>query len=78
METKVCNKSKTLPVHRSSKIPTKYKSNAITDELHGAKRIADDFNFEVKHLTKKFLLADFPKNFTRNTIQYFNQEKKII
>ena len=54
IETKVYNKSKKLPVHWSSKIPTKYKRNAITGELHRAKRIADDFNFEVKRITKKF------------------------
>ena len=30
-------------------------------ELHRAKRIADDFNFEVKHITKKFLSAGFPR-----------------
>ena len=30
-------------------------------ELHRAKRIADDFNFEVKRITKKFLSAGFPR-----------------
>ena len=44
-------------------------------ELHRANRIANDFNFEVKHITKKFLLAGFPRNFMRNTIEYFNKDK---
>ena len=52
-EGKVYNKSKKLPVHWSSKIPTRYKQNAITGEFHIAKRMANDFNFEVKRLTKK-------------------------
>ena len=34
------NKAKKLPVHWSLKVPFKYKRNAITGELHGAKRIA--------------------------------------
>ena len=75
IETKVYNKSKKLPVHWSSKIPTRYKRNAITGELHRAKRIANDFNFEVKRITKKFLSAGFPKNFIRNTTEYFNKDK---
>ena len=53
IETKVYNKSKKLPMHLSSKIPTRYKRNAITGELHRAKRIANEFNFEVKRMTKK-------------------------
>ena len=62
-------------MHWSSKIPTRYKRNTITSEFHRTKRIAGDFNFEVKCITKKFLLARFPKNFIRNTIEYFNEEK---
>ena len=37
IETKVYNKSKKLPVHWTSKIPTRYKRNAITGELHRLK-----------------------------------------
>ena len=51
--------NKKLPVHWSSKISTKYKRNVITGEYHRAKRIADDFNFEVKCIAKKFLFQDF-------------------
>ena len=45
-ETKIYNKSKKLPVQWSSKILTRYKRNAITSELHRAKRIANDLCFE--------------------------------
>ena len=75
IETEVYNKSKKLPVHWSSKIPTRYKRNAITGELHRAKRIANDFNFEVKRIAEKFLSAGFPRNFIRNTTEYFNKDK---
>ena len=43
--------------------------------MHRAKRIADNCNIEVKRITKKFLLACFPKSFIRNTIEYFNDYK---
>ena len=49
--------------------------NAITGELHSDKRIAKDFNFEVKRITKKFLSVAFSRNFIRNTIKYFNKCK---
>ena len=75
IETKVYNKSKKLLVHWSSKIPTRYKRNAITGEYHRAKRIANDFNFEVKRTTKKFLSAGYPRNVIRNTIEYFSKDK---
>ena len=62
-------------MHWSSKIPTRYKRNVITGELHSAKRIANDFNFEVKRITKKFLSAGFSRNFIGNTTEYFNKDK---
>ena len=76
METKVYNKSIKLLMHWSSKILTKYKRDAITGELHRAKRIANDFNFKVNRITKMlFLSIGFPKNFIRNTIKHFNKDK---
>lgn len=35
------------------------------------KRIANDFNFEAKCITKEILSVGFPKKFIRNTIEYF-------
>ena len=74
-ETRVYNKSKKLPVDWSLKFPTIYKRLAITSELHRAKRIASDFNFEVKHSNKKFLSAGFLRNFIRYSTEYFNKNK---
>ena len=39
------------------------------------KRIANDFNFEVKCITKEFLSAGFPRSFIWNIIEYFNKGK---
>ena len=37
--------------------------------------IANDFNFEAKRITKKFLSPGFCWNFIRNTIEYLNKDK---
>ena len=50
-KTQVYNKAKKLPVHWSSKVPYKYKKNAITGELRRAKRIALNFG-EVNKMTQ--------------------------
>ena len=44
-----------FPVPWSSKIPTNYKHNAITSELHRAKKIAMDFDTELRRIKTKFL-----------------------
>ena len=50
----VFSKSPKLPVYWSSKIPVSYKDNAITGELNRAKRIAPDFNKELKRIRQKY------------------------
>ena len=54
IETKAYNKSKKIPVHWSSKIPTRYKRHVVTGEFDRATRITNDFNFELKRITKMF------------------------
>ena len=46
IKTQVFSKSIKFSVHWISKLPVRYKCNAITGELHRAKRIASDFNKE--------------------------------
>ena len=75
IQTTVFNKSKKFPVHCPLKIPTRYKYNVITGELHRTKRIANDFDFKAKCIIKKFLSAGFLRNFIRNAIEYFNKNK---
>ena len=55
--------------------PTEYKHNVITVQLHRAKRIAISFILEVKRIAKKFLSPGFPRNFIRNTTEYFSKDK---
>ena len=54
IKTQVYNKAKKLPVHWSSKVPYKYKRNAITGELHRANRIASNFDNKTKRIRNKY------------------------
>ena len=65
IETQVYNKSKQLPVHWSSKVPYKYKTNAITGELHRAKRIASNLDDETKRIRSKYKDAGYPNMLLR-------------
>ena len=71
----VYNKAKKLPVYWPSKVPFKYKRNAITGELHRARRIASDFGEETKRIRSKYTDARYPKHVIENTIRNFNRKK---
>ena len=62
-------------MHWSSKVPYKYKRNAITGELHRAKRIASNFDDETKRISSKYKDAGQSKLFIANTIKTFNRKK---
>ena len=51
---------KKLPVQWTSKIPVRYKPNAIIGELHGGKKIASNFDMEIKRTVSKYAAAGFP------------------
>ena len=53
--TKVYTRSNKFPVQWSSKIPLRYKRNAITDELYRANKIAPNFSNETKRIKIKYL-----------------------
>ena len=59
----VSSKSTKLPVQWSSKIPVRYMGNAITEELNQAKRIASDFNKELKRIRQNYQNAKFSLKF---------------
>ena len=67
-----------IPGHWSSKVPTKYKRNAIIGELHRAKKIASDFNKELTKVRIKYSKAGFPLVFINNVINRFMQTKEDL
>ena len=66
-----------LPVPFYSHIPTKYKRNALNGELHRAKRIASNFNKELKLIRDKYTKAKFPSRFINSVISNFNNKSDI-
>ena len=71
--TKVFQKQNKLPNVWQSKIPKRYKRNAIKTDLHRAKRISSDFPAEIKIIQKKYLKANFPVRFINSVIKNFNE-----
>ena len=71
----VFSKTTKLSVHWSSKIPVRYKCNAI-GELHRAKRIPSDFNKELKRTWQKYRNAGSPLKFINKTISIFERGKE--
>ena len=60
----------------SSKIPVRYKRDAITGELYRAKRIASDVNHKSKRIRQKYRNTGFPLKFINETICNFERGKK--
>ena len=63
-------------MYLSSKISVRYKNNAITGELPQAKRIASDFNKELKRIRQKYRNAGFPLKFINEIICNFERVKE--
>ena len=80
ISTQVFTKLTKFPVHWSSKIPTTYKRNAITSELHRAKKkkIATDFDKELRRMKSNFLHAGYSVKFINDTFFRFNEEKEDL
>ena len=72
--TEVKRNDRKLPVHWSSKVPKRYKRNAIISDLNRATRIASFPADEIPKIKEKFLNADYPYKFTNSVINNF-QEK---
>ena len=51
---------KKLHVHWTSKIPLRYKRNAIIGKLYRAKKIASNFDTEIKRIVNKYIAARIP------------------
>ena len=72
IKTQVFVKKSMYPVHWSSKVPFRYKKNAINGELHTVKKISSSFQSEIGRIKAKFLNAGFPHKVIENTINNFN------
>ena len=71
-QTRVYRKPNKVPLHWHSKTPVRYKRNAITGDLHRAKKISSAYQEEVSLIHKKFVTAGFPDRFVSSVIDNFN------
>ena len=75
ISTSVFRSDKKVPVHWSSKIPKKFKRNAVNVDLYRAKNIASDFSMEKKIVVEKFESAGFPSRFVTSVIKSFHEKE---
>ena len=66
------------PVHWSSKVPFRYKKNAVNGDFYRAKKISSNFQSEIARIRAKFLKADFPHKVIENTINNLNNVVKEL
>ena len=74
IKTKVHRNERKFPVHWTSKIPKRYKRNAINADLNRAARVASTFTEEIPTIKQKFLNSDYPPRFVNSVIKEFNEE----
>ena len=72
IKTQVFVKKSMYPVHWSSKVPFRYKKNAINGELHRARKISSNLQLETARIKAKFSKVGFPHKVIENTINNFN------
>ena len=72
---KVNRKKNKFPTHWSSKVPKRYKRNAINGDLHRAKRISSDFETEKHEIKEKFKSAGFPLRFIESVLRNFENKQ---
>ena len=78
IKTQVFLKKSMYPIHWSSKVPFRYKKNAINSELHRAKKISSNFQSEIARIKAKFLKACFPHKVIENIISNFNNVEEEL
>ena len=76
--TKVYTKSNKFHIHWSSKIPLRYKRNAITGDLHRANQIASNFSNKTRRIKIKYLPVGFPIHVINDVFHRLNQQKDEV
>ena len=72
--TSVHRKPNKLPSHWTSKVPKRYKRNAINGDLSRSYRIGMDFEYEKVKINEKFTKAGFPVRFTNSVVEQFEEK----
>ena len=76
--TDVQRNERKLPIHWLSKVPKRYKRNAIISDLNRATRIASFPADEIPKIKQKFLNADYPHRFINSVINNFHENSEEV
>ena len=76
IQTSVYRSVNKLPNHWNSKVPKKYKRNAINADLFRSMRITSDMEKEITVVKEKFTRAGFPVRFTDSVIRQFDEKRR--
>ena len=77
-KTAVHRKIMKVAAHWSSKVPKKYKRNAIRSDLSRAARISSNFNEEKQIIHEKFSKVGFPKPFIDSVFRQYHDKKNPV
>ena len=64
--TQVYRKENKKAVPWVSKIPKRYKRNTISGDLHRSRKIASNFDIEIRAIKAKYNKAGYPRQFIEN------------
>ena len=80
IQTSVHRSEYKLPVHWKSKVPKRYKRNAINTDIHRAAKISSNFENEKKVIKNKFQRAGFPPRFIDSVFHQYTEkyENEVI
>ena len=78
VSTSVYRKDTKLPIPWSSKVPNRYKRNAITSDLNRAKRISSNFQAEKNAIRTKFAKANYPHKFINSVFRQFTSKDEKL
>ena len=65
------------PIHWNSAVPKSYKRNVIIGDVHRAKRISCDFDYEISVIKSKYIKAVYPPKFLTFVINTCTVEKEV-
>ena len=74
VETSIYRKPNKILVHWTSKVPKRYKRNAVNGDLNRSYQISLNFDHEKEIIREKYDLPGFPTRFVDNVIHQFRQK----
>ena len=72
LKTAVFRKETKLTPHWSSRVPKRYKRNAINEDLSRSKRISSNFGNETRIIKEKFVKAKYSLTFINSVLRDFS------